>query len=417
MSAARASEPRWAEIDGIRGILSIIVVLGHVAVALGVWAFAGMQSWYWMPMDVFFAISGFLLGRIVIVNLGRPGFLKSYFIRRMLRIWPAYYSVVLVVSLVALFGGAEHWPFGGFLKQLTFLQFTEYIAFAERGSYLYALLHTWSVAIEEHFYALLPLIASLLALRSRPAIAALLMTLALASVYLRLVESMHAWVLLTRAHSFAFGLLAAYLTLWADGTHAWSRLVRSRTAVNAFGIVTLLCVFSAPVLPYERLGILEPSRLRWVCQSVSAAAFAMFLLIAIYHSNLGGARGLPLLRNRVLTHLGEISYSTYLWHWPLFVALSQLDLHEHYSETERTLLALAAVLVVANLSYYGVERPFLRLKRLWAYGGRTDTSKPIADVGTHAPAAVNRLSATSESGLSADSSDAPAIAATDAQRR
>ncbi len=363
-------EARLTEIDGIRGILSIIVVLGHTAVALRVYAFPHMQAWYWMPMDVFFAISGFLLGRIVINNGHRPGFLRSYFIRRILRIWPAYYSVVLVVSAATFLvndNGAD-WPALAFIKQLTFLQFTEHIVFKERGVYLYALLHTWSVAIEEHFYIILPLLVAVLARRKSSVIMVVLMTIAMVSVFLRLVADMHAWVLLTRLHGFVFGLLMAYAAFWAVRSPVWMRALKSRLLISAFGLATLSWLFLSPFLPYELIPHFNVYRMRWVSQSLAAASAAAFLMIAVYHTNQDGGPGIKILRNPMLTHLGEISYSTYLWHWPLFVAIKPWVLQSGLSDLARVLLAVTLVFIVANISYYSVERPFLKLKRLWAYG-------------------------------------------------
>lgn len=364
------TEARLNEIDGIRGILSIIVVLGHTAVALGVKSFAGMQGWYWMPMDVFFSISGFLLGRIVISSGHRPGFLRSYFIRRMLRIWPAYYSVVLLVS-AATFIAADHaadWPTLAFIKQITFLQFTEYLAFKDRGEYLYALMHTWSVAIEEHFYIILPLLVALLVRRASGVVVVALMSLALLSVFMRLIEDMHAWVLLTRLHGFAFGLLVAFVSFWAPTSPKWMWLMRSNAAVLVLVIFTLSWAFLSPFMPYGWVPHLNPTRLHWISQSLAAGSAGACLLLAICHTNLNGGPGIGILRNRALTHLGEISYSTYLWHWPLFVAIKPWVLQSNLSDFSRTLLAVVLVFAVANISYYCVEKPFLKLKRLWTYG-------------------------------------------------
>ncbi len=370
MAASAKSEARWPEIDGLRGILSIIVVLGHLAAVLGVWTFAGMQLWYWMPMDVFFVLSGFLLGRIVIQNFRRPSFLKTYFTRRVLRIWPAYYAVTLTVGLSYLaFSPADApWSWVAFLKQLTFLQFTEHMVFAPREDYVFALFHTWSLAVEEHFYILLPLlVVGLAAIRHRGGIVLALFGVALAAIYLRLFEGMDAWVILTRMHSFALGILVAYATLWAEHTSAWARWLRMRFLIVALGVVTILWAFASPVLPYAKLGLFNPANLAWVSQSTAAAALTVFLLLAIYHSTLDGGSGIAVLRNPVLVHLGEISYSTYLWHGPVFVAIRASGLHLELSELPRSLIAVAIVLLVSNLSYYGIERPFLRLKEQRGY--------------------------------------------------
>lgn len=370
MKAGARSELRWTEIDGLRGCLSIIVVVGHLASVLGVWTFASMQRWYWMPMDIFFVMSGFLLGRIVVLNIARPSFLRAYFTRRVLRIWPAYYTVTLTVSLFYLAFSADGapWSWLSFVKQLAFLQFTEHLVLAPRGDYLFPLVHTWSVAVEEHFYILLPLlVAGLAAIRNRIGIIGALLVIAALSVYLRLFKGMDAWVFATRLHSFAVGLLAGYLTIWAEDGQVWSRLLRSRVLLAALGVVALLWAFAAPLLPYENLGALSPTNLRWVSQSLAAAALGGFLLMAIYQTNLDGGRGIRLLRNPVLVHLGEISYSTYLWHGPIFVALRAAGLQVQYAEFGRSVIAIAIVLVVANLSYYFIERPFLRLKKRNSY--------------------------------------------------
>lgn len=362
------SGPRLTEIDGVRGILSIIVVAGHTAVAFAVPAFHGMQIWYWMPMDVFFTISGFLVGRIVVDNIQRPGFLRSYFARRILRIWPAYYSVVLVVSLCALLFGdrSADWSSTAFLKQITFLQFTEYLALAPRGEYLYGLLHTWSVAVEEHFYLALPLLAALL-VRCRPwQIITVLMALSLVGIYLRLMLDMHFWVLPTRLHSFMMGLGLAYVVHWAAQSAQWNRILQSTGAVTLVGGFSLIWLFVSPVFPYELITGM-PGRVRWLSQSLAAATFASFLMVAIYHANQPGRGGISVLRNRLLVHLGEISYSTYLWHWPVFIAIKPWVRAGEYSQYLVVPLSMLLVFVVANLSYYSVEKPFQRFKRFWAY--------------------------------------------------
>ncbi|MDP9141038.1 MAG: acyltransferase [Pseudomonadota bacterium] len=359
-----STERRWTEFDGLRGFLSMIVVVGHISASLGVWAFASMQPWYWMPMDMFFVFSGFLLGRIAITNIGQPGFLKSYFVRRILRIWPVYYVVVLTVSAVALaLVATGHqpeslWSTSGFIKQMLFLQFTEYYLLDERGAYLQALFHTWSVSVEEHFYILLPLFAFLLHKRSVRVIVGVLLVACAVAVVLRAGLDMHYWVLGTRLHSFALGLLLAYMVLWAERGH-WSPL-QSRRLVALFGLVALVAVFLSPLMP-------GPARVRWMAQSLTAAVYGAFLVAAIYQTNLAGGRGIPLLQNRVLTHLGEISYSTYLWHWPLMIAIRPWVVDAHLPEPVVVVMTLALVIAAANLSYYTIEQPFQKLKHLWAY--------------------------------------------------
>ncbi|MGJ8670787.1 MAG: acyltransferase family protein [Oceanococcus sp.] len=364
----------WPEIDGIRGILSIIVVLGHINVALKVMALGHMHVWYWMPMDVFFVISGFLLGRIAMLNSGQPGFLKAYFARRILRIWPVYYAVVITVSLfvfvaacLGLEAAENAWTTVGFIKQLTFTQFAEYLVLSPRGDYLWALLHTWSVAMEEYFYALLPLFAFVM---TRITAKTILLLVALAVVVgpvFRIVLGMDPWALPVRSHSFALGLLLACLTIWHERAEHPTLPVWAHWGVLLGVGISLVTAFIAPILPYHYVIDAHIYEVRWSIQSIAAASFGFFALAAIYTSNQEQQKGIAVLRIPVLVHLGKISYSTYLWHWPILAGLSFLSLHEHFSPTLASCIAGALILFIANLSYHYIELPCMNLKHLWAY--------------------------------------------------
>ncbi|MGH8694099.1 MAG: acyltransferase family protein, partial [Burkholderiales bacterium] len=155
---------RIAEIEGIRGIMTLLVVAQHMM-------HGGPLFWVWGCMDIFFCISGFVITRILLENLTRPGFLKNYFIRRVLRIWPMYYvAMMFAFAVFYLTDGSTLQDFGlsnaadwqpswqALVFPLVYLQNTEVYSGSEPFNYLILFIHSWSVAVEEHFYLLWPFV-------------------------------------------------------------------------------------------------------------------------------------------------------------------------------------------------------------------------------------------------------------------
>lgn len=363
---------RIVEIDGVRGILSVIVVTAHM--------FPGYLNYLAIGcMDIFFCISGLLITRIVIANGRTEGFLQTYFARRALRIWPLYYVVFLTclgVYWVLDYLDLRHVPLGpGTVKTMFFLQYTDYYAHPGLDSgalvtlgYLPIFQHSWSVALEEQFYVVLPaLFLATTTLFPRHALrifAVLVACCALASIGARFA-GLHFWTLLGRSDAFMFGALLAVFEPNIRNTErraVWQKIFWASSFW--FAGLLALCAYLKMGSPAEEESF----------PLVTTFELGAFLSAALGASLLGiflsqpRSRLFMLLRSGPLAYLGEISYSTYLWHLPIVALLTPLA--RRYITDEAWVVAALTYLLVfagAGLSYRWIEQTSFRLKKRVPY--------------------------------------------------
>lgn len=346
---------RVEELDGLRGLLSVIVVVGH----LHVW----LVPWFWGCMEAFYCLSGFLIGSIIFANIGKQGFATTYFVRRALRIWPLYYVVLafcLVFQTALTHALSLTWePGRGVVQSLFFVQNVELLLqpgeyfTTDRPGYPVGFDHSWSVALEEQFYVLaLPLCFVCRGLVLRNAIL-LLVALALGSLVAR-IQGFNWWLLPARFDAFAGGLIVALL--WRHRHQVpWSGLVISK--LGGLGLPVSAGLLSVLFLARGREGE----------EAVSVYGVSLFALFAMclisFLLTREGQASTRLFRWRPLRFLGQISYSTYLWHlpviWYLKICVSRIPALE---EVPLSVLAIPAVFWASYASYLAIERPFLRMK-------------------------------------------------------
>lgn len=330
-----------ADVDGLRAVAVLLVVLFHAGFPL--------LSGGYIGVDVFFVISGFLITRIIAeeVTAGRFSILHFYE-RRIRRIFPAL-AVVLLFSWAASSWILLPRDFKDFSQSVTAAAlFCANVLFSkEAGYFAHAadtkpLLHTWSLSVEEQFYIGFPLL--LLLLRGKPksfwiACLGVLSTGSLGlSIYLVTAYPKAAFFLLPGR---AWELLAGSLL-------ALGALPRPRTrAINeALGAVGLaLIVWSA--VSFTRFTDFPG----WAALAPCAGA-----LLFIHSSEMRQSVAARLLSIVPLVFLGRISYSLYLWHWPLFVLLKQ-QRAAALTTAEATACVMASI-VAAALSWKFVEQPF-----------------------------------------------------------
>ncbi|MFN7645154.1 MAG: acyltransferase family protein [Burkholderiales bacterium] len=340
------------DIDGLRAVAVLLVLAFH--------ALRGRPAGGFVGVDVFFVISGFLITSILLRDLDSGRFsLAGFYERRVRRIFPALIVVMaagLAIGWVALLpdefarlglqvaGGAS------FLSNLLLWSESGYF---DRVAESKPLLHLWSLAIEEQFYIVWPLVLAL-AWRRRGSIPVVIATLAASSFGLGLV-------LTATAPTLAFYLpLSRGWELMAGGLLAWALLARPallergadlRSALGALLLAAGVLAISAS-RPFPGVWALLP-------------VLGTVLLIS------AGPRAW--LNRRLLAHpaavfVGRISYPLYLWHWLL---LAMLNIIEQGAASLRVRLAAAALAVVAAwLTWRFVERPIREHPR----GARTALS-------------------------------------------
>ena len=347
------------QLDGVRAVAITLVVVYHLGYLRG----------GWIGVDVFFVLSGYLITSILLSRQGDS--LRSFWGRRARRLLPAVLVMLAVVVLYAWTGGPGVVP-----AQLRSpaLATTFYLANWQQivaGHSYFAqftspspIQHTWSLAIEEQYYLVWPvLLAGLLALtrsrsrRPRPILMAVIAALAIASmvwmgVAAHLYGANRAYLGTdTRAWELLVGGLLAML--WPShqqhpGGRRWSVLA----TVGMIGVAAGALVAGGP-----------PA---WVWDGglVAIAACAGVVIIGVVRHPDG--RPARALSTHPLRWLGLISYSLYLWHWPVIVLMSAEN--TGLSGAALLLARLAAMLAASCLSYYLIESPLRRAD--WAGIGR-----------------------------------------------
>lgn len=391
-AAVSVSRTRIPEIEGIRGILSLIVLIGHANYFES--DIELVIPWFWGCMEVFFVISGYLITDIALEHGSSSNFRRTFLLRRCLRIWPLYYVVLFaclaatpVAMMVDRTESFDPWP--GLAQCLVFLQNLE-LANTIAGyppahsDQPYAFGHSWSVAQEEQFYVLCAIFLPMFAVRAGSVnrkLVWIICGITGLSLLLR-VLGMHWWLLIARFDGFGFGMLLAVLLRAAGkglaGTGSGNSINRQAAEYlihSAFRLGTLAAVavsalsYWIPVaeLHHEVWGgglTIETALASAALFSYSVFGFGLVGVCAIQT----GAPRLSALRSVWLQFLGKISYSTYLWHVPvLLFAEAFLRKYVGVPQGFSMLLAIPVVLVVSSCSYALIEHPFLTMGRKLRY--------------------------------------------------
>ena len=327
------------EIDGLRAVAVVPVVFFHAGFAPFAGGFVGV--------DIFFVISGYLITSLLLQDITQNRFsIVNFYERRARRILPALFLVMAVSSVIAwawmLPGQLE--SFGQslaavtvFASNLFFYRASNYFA---PSSELMPLLHTWSLAVEEQFYILFPLVLALVARwRTRVAVlvfgAGLVLSLMLAEFLIPRAGQLAFYLPPTRAWELLAGVLCAYAL--RHGVVG---------APNQWISLAGLCAICGGIALFN---------LQTPTPGLQIAAVVAGVVAVILFAG-PGTIAYSLLASKVLVGIGLVSYSTYLWHQPLF-AFARIRHLDHPSTLTYLVLSVLSVALGA-ISWRYVERPF-----------------------------------------------------------
>ena len=331
------------EIDGLRALAVLPVILFHA----GFRPFGGG----FVGVDVFFVISGYLITRIILSELAAGTFsIGRFYERRVRRILPVLFIVMLACIPFAWF-----WLLPGDMRDFSAslaavpvfasnILFWRESVYFDAGTELKPLLHTWSLAVEEQYYALFPIFLLLAWRLGRRSVLALLLAAAVVSLGLAQWGSAAKpdaafYLLPTRAWELSIG---AFLAFHATSGQPLNMPKWAGELGGAIGLALLLYAvfFFDEATPFPGVYALVPT-----------LGAALLILFASRDTVVGG-----LLGSRVLVGIGLISYSAYLWHQPLFAFA------RHRSLMPPGELVFAGLVVaslgLAFLSWKYVEQPF-----------------------------------------------------------
>lgn len=359
------------EIDGLRALAVLAVVLYHANVP-------GFNAGY-LGVDIFFVISGYLItGQLHNEgqHTGRIDFV-AFYARRFRRLLPAL-AVVLTASLLAawLILFPAELPRLGKSATAVMLMFSNLHFMQYSGGYfdpsvdVMPLLHTWSLSVEEQFYLGWPLLMlgclSLARQRSWNT-DRLLKTVLLASILasfaywlgnLSANPNTAFYVMPARVWELALGGLINFLPGAAKHQRKPSDAVRLSSTIALLVIAAILCI---PLEADKFTALLYP-----------AAVLATTILIYAIHRHSSSLTVRALLKNKAAIHIGLVSYSFYLWHWPLLSLGRAYYLGERLLWRDLTLVLISLILAFA--SYRWLETP-IRRKRPWPFSTDRSTIK------------------------------------------
>ena len=371
-------EKRVAVLDGIRGIAILLVLCNHFILGSGldrtifidrVTVYVGRSLW--IGVDLFFVLSGFLITGILFDTKQEPQYFRTFYGRRILRIFPLYYGVLAVVFLAAplvlgrvplgLSGDAQFWYW-------TYL--SNFDVALNGWPWPSHLGHFWSLAVEEQFYLIWPLVVLSLGRRRLMAVTASCFLLA---PLFRLVgrETLGASAAFTlmpmRMDALAAGAL---LALVVRGEKGWAGLGRWPWLILAASGTPLAVMFV-----HFRGFPPEHGTIQIVGYSFIALSSAALIAVAMTASS--GSLLRRLLESRPLTLLGVYSYGLYVIHnivqaWLVDHGLQASDFPTIMGSRLPGLLVFSAVAMfvsslLALASWHFWEMPFLRLKRHFRY--------------------------------------------------
>ncbi|MEW6643451.1 MAG: acyltransferase [Pseudomonadota bacterium] len=355
----RATSAYVPALDGMRAIAVLIVVFSHFGLHV---VFPGGFG-----VTLFFFISGLLITRLLIAefNSHQRIAIGAFYVRRFLRLGPALaVNIAVVCGIYALLGE----PVGKWEVAAAVFYFMNYYYVAIRD--LTAPLGIlWSLAVEEHYYAFYPLIFSLAWVRP-----------------LRFLR----WLLIVSAAVLLWRLVCGYA--WPDTL--WQNYYRTDTRIDSilYGAV-LACMLELPRFDdlLRRIGDTAGFAIAIVILLVTFVYRDAFFretiryslqgiaLIPVFYAILFNARFgwlRHMLEHPLMTWIGRLSYSLYLWNEVVLSLAPKLlpmqSFWGHYG------LGLLLCFLVAALSYYGVERPFMSLRRAFRRDGSTERPAPDA---------------------------------------
>ena len=366
---AGTAQRRIAELDGLRGVAILLVITFHyvnnqlinsthpVGKAL-----SALTSFGWVGVDLFFILSGFLIGSILIRNKGSKNYFATFYIRRLVRIIPNYYlllTLFLLILALPFFSNNDFLTGNDSVPLWAYFTMVQNFFMASNFNMgNKALSVTWSISIEEQFYIIIPFVIYIVRKSWLPFI---LVAIIIMASFMRMQYDnwKPAYVLLhCRADSLAIGILISWLMIQLD----------LKEVVNKYYhhlIALLFATLGAIMFLFMRYSDLGPTK-----NLLFGIVFGIALILALTRqSTWYGA----LLRNKALTWVGTISYSLYLFHFIIlglfhhfFASRSGIQI-ENWNDVMISGGALVTSFLFAWVVYNRLELPMTKLGKKYSY--------------------------------------------------
>jgi peptidoglycan/LPS O-acetylase OafA/YrhL len=358
---------KLAGVDGLRAIAVLLVLLFHNDILL-----AG-----WVGVQIFFVLSGYLITRLLFQSREAPlrTYLRDFYGRRALRIFPLYFSVLALIAIADGLGLRMQ----GVREGLPFAFTYTYNFFHASSAFVHSRLlsHFWSLSVEEQFYLVWPFVIYFC---PRSALRSLLFALSISGMPLRGLE----WYLLRAFPNFVTGrpdialyvLTPSHLDAFAMGGYVSLFPVR-RALPAVWGAAALLFAGGGAVFYFSGSGLVTPTTLGypiglWPCYAfiwgyTLLNACSAFLIDCIAHQKLAPA----FFDWKAFRFIGKVSYGFYVIHYPVQSLLTKVIPWNMLAL--KIVVQLTVTTALASASYYWMETRFLALKDRWFPSERAQT--------------------------------------------
>ena len=385
-------------LDGLRGLAVLMVFFFHYGGGLqstkpAVRLIGYITQGSWLGVILFFALSGFLITGSLWESVGLRHRVRNFYIRRILRIFPLYFLALVAAALYALHYGATLASLKPLAVFVFFLQdFPHLSSYALQNQLTLPLYHLWTLAVEEQFYLLWPIVL-LFAHSRRHALRLSLWVFGITEIFLYSIYTMapfegarthhlYDYFLLTQAGPLALGAavsLAMGSRIGPSGRKPGSHRIIRRYARPAFFIGLAIYLYTSYVA--KTLYLSDPIQFWLGLPAIAVAAAATIPLVL----RPGVTR--TIFSNAPLGWLGRISYGFYIFHIllePLFDHIGRVIAHTNtgeYYQIVRLVFAFPITCLVAWLSFHLYELPILSLKRFFPMGSSLPWGEPL--IATH----------------------------------
>jgi peptidoglycan/LPS O-acetylase OafA/YrhL len=344
----------FPSLNGLRALSIIIVVLSHLKEDIleipflsNIFKYLTFLTDGQLGVNIFFVISGFLITMLLIREENYTGKIDiiKFYLRRLFRIFPAYYFLLLVYAILCVFNVMDI-PTSSWLSAISFTKYFNWdLDWYTR--------HAWSLSIEEHFYLLWPIIF----IFSKRIRLAFLFSIIMICPIFRVYDSLHeTWMnnltIFQRLDSIALGCLVA---IYYDSLVKW--IIKYKTVLITLSIFWIL--FYPYITPLNTKYSLH---LGWFTvpfgNSIGTLTNITISIILIYSMEIRTNYFYRLLNCRPLNYIGLLSYSIYLW--------QQIFTSELFFGKPLFPFNLLLIVVFSLISYYFIEKPFLRYRNKFA---------------------------------------------------
>jgi peptidoglycan/LPS O-acetylase OafA/YrhL len=334
-----------SDIDGLRAIAVLLVIFFHAGFSLLPGGFIGV--------DVFFVLSGFLITSLIDLEMKEKKFtFKNFYLRRIRRIVPVLVFIMLIITIPACFLlFADNLEAYSRTLIHTLLCTNNFHLLIKSGDYfaehsdLIPFLHTWSLSVEEQFYFFFPpllfLLHKRLNLKGRRLTLLFICILGLfLSIYQTLTDPGMAYFLLpSRLFELMMG---SCLAMYWDGLPNLNKFKN-----NVLSIIGLTLIL-VPAFLLDKSSLFPGLNAFWPCMGT-----VLFLFSGKSEQKKGIVN--KLIQNKLMSGIGLISYSLYLWHWPIFVFVKYLGIN---LEGIVRIITITIIFILSYLSWRFVEQPF-----------------------------------------------------------